>query len=254
MNETVSSTKILHADPEHGGIRMAVLLTILLGLLGGFFLIRILLGTFAPDSIFLDFATVISCVGAIPIAMGGAWLVEKYLKKNWSSGLEIELSDQGLHFEAGEGRDGPADIRNIDFSKPAILTSWFFKLKGYPKAGRERLVSDKWYCLANQIQQDDERIITYSYLSPEEAERWLGNKQLFEPFQEISLAKVYKDSGARRWSAPNRPEMPSDLLAGPQGRYWIAERRRWQDGLELAAEDFIVLMEQLEKNANTDFD
>jgi hypothetical protein len=212
------------------------------------------LSAFARDSILFDFATVISCVGAIPIAMGGAWLVENYLKKNWSSGLKIELSDQGLHFEGGESGNGPTDIRDIDFSEPAILTNWFFKLKGYPKAGRERLVSDKWVCLANQIQQDGERIITYSYLSPEEAEKWLKNNTDFEPFHQISLAQVYKESGARRWSAPNRPEVPSELLAGPDGRYWVAERRRWQEGLELTAADFTALLEQIEKKAKTHFE
>jgi hypothetical protein len=254
MNESASSTQILHADPEHGGIRMSVLLAIVLGLLGGFLLIRFLLGAFAKDSILFDFATVISCVGAIAIAMSGAWLVENYLKKTWSSGLEIELSDQGLHFEAGDSIDGPMDIRDIDFSKPVILTNWFFKLKGYPKAGRERLVSDKWVCLANQIQQDGERIITYAYLAPDEAEKWLENKTVVEPFHQISLAQVYKESHARRWSAPNRPEVSSELLAGPDGRYWIAERRRWQEGLELTAADFTALLKQIEKKAKTDFD
>jgi hypothetical protein len=254
MNETASTTKILHADPEHGGIRLIVLLTIFLGLLGGFFLIRILLGVFAQDSVLSDFVTVISCFGAVPIAMGSAWVIENYLKKTWSSGLKIELNDRGIHFEASSGEDGPIETRDIEFAKPVNLTNWYFKLKGYPKAGRERLVSDNWYCLANQIQQDGERIITYSYHPPEEANKWVENSDLIEPFHQISLAQVYKESGARRWSAPNRPEVPSSLLAGPDGRYWIAERRRWQEGLELTAEDFTALVETIQQKARTEFE
>ncbi|MFL7839403.1 MAG: hypothetical protein ACK2T4_13645 [Candidatus Promineifilaceae bacterium] len=254
MNETASTTQILHADPEHGGIRMTVLLTIFLGLIGGFLLIRVLLGLFAQGSIFLEFATVISCIGAFPIAMGCAWLVENYLKKTWTSGLKIELSDQGLHFEAAENEAGLTESRDITFSKPLNLTNWYFKLKGYPKAGRERLVSDKWYCMANQIQQDGERLITYTYLPPEKAELWLGKKNFIEPFHQISLVQAYKESGARRWSAPNRPEISSELLAGADGRYWIAERRRWQEGLELTAEDFTALMDKIQQKAQTNFE
>ena len=254
MNDAPSTTKTLRADPEHGGIRLAVILTIVFGLLGSYLLIRIFLAWFAPDSILHEFSTVLSCIGAIPIALGCAWLVEEYLKRTWSSGLEIELNDDGLRFEGGEKKDGSKDIRTIDFNQRVNLTNWNFKLKGYPKAGRERRTSDKWTCLANQMQQDGERIITYAYLPPEEAGLWLDNQDLTEPFHEISLAQAYKESGSRRWSAPNRPQVSSEMLAGPDGRYWIAERRRWEEGLELTVDDFTTLMEHVEQKALTDFD
>lgn len=254
MNEAPSSTKILHADPEHGGIRLAVILTIVFGLLGSYLLIRILLGLFAQDSILLDFATVISCVGAIPIALGCAWVVEEYLKKTWSSGLEIELSDEGLRFEGGNKEDDSEDTHYVAFNQRVNLTHWYFSLKGYPKAGRERRVPDNWVCLASQIQQNGTRIITYTYLPPEKANRWVEDPDFVEPFHKISLAQAYKDSGVRRWSAPNRPQVSSEMLAGPDGRYWIAERRRWEEGLELTGENFETLMEEIEQKAQTDFE
>jgi hypothetical protein len=254
MNEAPSTTKILRANPEHGGVRIAVLLTILFGLLGSYLLIRFLLGWFAQGSLILEFATVISCIVSIPIALGCAWLVEEYLKKTWSSGQELELNDEGVRFESGKTEDGSQDIRQIYFDKRLNLTNWYFKLKGYPKAGRERRVSDKWYCLANQIQQDGERIITFTYLSPEEAVDWLANEDLVEPFHQISLAQAYKDSGTRRWSTPDRPKVSSEMLAGADGRYWIAERRRWDEGLELTADDFVTFMKQLQEKAETGFE
>ena len=254
MNATVPTNKILRADPEHGGVRMAVVLTIVFGLLGGYLLIRVLLGWFAQDSLLLEFATVISCVGAIPIALGCAWLVEGYLKKTWSSGLEIELSEETLRFEGGEKEDGSRDIRTLDFDQRVNLTYWYSELRGYPKAGRERRVSDNWLCLACQMHQDDERIITYAYLPPDKAQVWLDNQNLAEPFHEISLLQLYKSSGSRRWSAPNRPDLSPEMLAGPDGRYWIAERRRWEEGLELTADDFTTLMEYVAQKTQPDFD
>jgi hypothetical protein len=254
MNDAPSTTQTLRANPEHGGIRIAVLLTIVFGLLGSYLLIRVLLGFVAQESIILEFATVISCIVSIPIALGCAWLVEEYLKKTWSSGKELKLTAEGLRFEGGETDDGSQDIRQIDFDKRLNLTNWYFKVKGYPKAGRERRVSDNWYCLANQIQQDGERIITYTYLPPEKAAIWIDNQDLVEPFHQISLAQAYKDSGARRWSSPNRPEISSEILGGTDGRYWIAERRRWDEGLELTAGDFATLMTQLEEKAQTGFE
>jgi hypothetical protein len=254
MNDAPSTTKTLRANPEHGGIRIAVLLTIFFGLLGGYLLIRFLLGLVAQGSILLEFATIISCVVSIPIALGCAWLVEAYLKNTWPSGQEFILTDEGLRFEGGVTEDGSKDIRQIYFDKQLNLTNWYFRLKGYPKAGRERRVSDKWYCLANQIQQDGERIITYTYFPPEEAASWIDNQDLVEPFHQISLAQAYKESGARRWSSPNRPELSSEIIGGTDGRFWIAERRRWDEGLELTADDFTTLMKQIEDKAQTGFE
>ena len=77
----------------------------------------------------------------------------------------------------------------------------------------------------------------------------INNPDLDEPFQPISLAYLYKESGKRRWGATTRPDLPSDLLAGEDGRYWIAERRRWDEGLELTADDFIALVDFIEQKA-----
>lgn len=252
MNDAPASSKTLHANPEHGGVRITVILTIIVGLLAGYFLIRVLLGWFAQDSILLEFATVISCIGAVPIALGISWIVEKYLTRNWSSGLEIELDEDTLRYVASSKGDAEIESKSFDLNKRINLTNWYFGLKGYSRAGRERRVPDKWYCLACQIQQNGERLITFAYLPPNKAQDWVDNQDLAEPFHQISLARLYKESGARRWSGPNRPEVPAEIIAGPDGRYWIAERRRWEEGLELTEEDFTALLMHLEQTAGTD--
>ena len=154
------------------------MMTIIFGLLGGFILIRMLLQWFAQGSLILEFATFISCVGAIALALALAWFVESHLKQTWSSGQEFELSADGLRYEGGVKDNGQPDVRVVEFDKRVNLTRWFFRLTGYPKAGRERLVSDKSVCLAVQIQQDGERITAFSYLPPVDASEWLDNPDL----------------------------------------------------------------------------
>ena len=130
MNGPASSNKILHADPEHGGVRLGVLITIVFGLLGGYFLIHVLLNWFAQDSLLLEFATVISCSGAVPLALLCALIVEEYLRMTWSSGLYFVLSDDALSFEVGVKEDGSEDKRDFDFKQRIILTNWYLQLSG----------------------------------------------------------------------------------------------------------------------------
>jgi hypothetical protein len=35
------------------------------------------------------------------------------------------------------------------------------------------------------------------------------------------------------------------VIAGESGRYWLAERNRWQQGVELTQPDFRVLLEKM---------
>ncbi len=247
MNDSPTDSILLRADPEHGGIRMAAILTMIFGLIGGYLLIRVLLEIFAQGSILLEFTTVLSCAGAVPIALLSAWLVEQYLKKTWSSGLEFELSGDEVHFEGGTTINGEADVRALDLGERINFTRWFFELDGYPKAGRERLVAKDWLCVACQMQQDDERIIVFTYAPPETAEGWVNKRALDDAYHQISLAALYSESGKRRIGPSTRPALPADWLTGPDGRYWIAERRRWQEGLELTATDYATMMAYIEQ-------
>lgn len=250
MSSAPATPQVMYADPDHSGLRTAVLIAIGSGLLISFFLLRPLLNAVLAGTQLGDFTTLLSCVGAIVMALGSAYIIERVLRQQWHSGMKFTLDAETLHFEAPATDDFPAIDITIDWTKRVNVTRWFFRLADYPRAGRERLASDKWLCLACQMQQDDSRLIVYAYYPPEEAAALADGQRLQEPFHEISLAALYREAGARRWSAMTRPTLPPERLTGENGRYWLAERRRWEEGLELSQDDFRTMMAYVEANTS----
>ena len=251
MTQFRQYSKVLHADPEHGGLRFVVIVVLLLGLILGFILIQLLLNLLPANSILLDFSTVLSCAGAILPALGLTWAAEIYLKRTWHSGTTLWLGDSELGFQMGKLGQNQAEENSeeivFEWSKNLNLTRWYFKLSGYPRAGHERRVSSNWFCLACQLQQDDARLILFGYFPPDEAAFWSDDQKLSEPFRLISLAHLYAKAGIKSRGAAIRPKIPSSLLTGSDGRYWLAEQKRWKEGVELSKEDFATFMEYMEQ-------
>jgi len=251
MITTENSPKVLHADPEHGGLRFVVIFILLIGLILSFIMIQLLLSLLAADTILIEFATVFSCAGAIVLALILAWASEIYLKRAWPSGTTLVLGDTELEYtvkkrDPGQENENPEEFL-FDWTKNLNLTRWYFELSGYPRAGRERRVSSKWNCLAYRLHQDEAQLIVFGYFPPEKAAVWTEDQNLSEPFHEISLAHLYTEAGKKRRGAGTRPAIPSSMLTGSNGRYWLAEQKRWQDGVELAQEDFVTFMKYTER-------
>jgi hypothetical protein len=251
MVQADQSTPILHADPEHGGLRLIVIVVLVLGLMLGFVMIQLLLSLLASGTLLIEFATALSCVGAIVFALGSAWISETYLKRVWHSGISLSLGESKLRLQRRsaqnkEAREMPEPIA-IDWEKTVNISRWYFQLSGYARAGRERRVSNNWLCLACMLQQDDDTVVAFAYFPPKEAAEWVENHQLSEPFEEISLAHLYSEAGKKKRDASTRPAIPSALLTGSDGRYWLAEKRRWREGLELRREDFVKYTKYVEK-------
>ena len=131
----------------------------------------------------------------------------------------------------------------ITWNKPFAQTNWYFRLSGYPRGGRERRVSEKWLCLCTELQQDEERLSTFAFISPEDAAAWTSpTNGKSATFHIIDPGEVY-DKGVRsRFGPPSRPNVPTSLLHAKDGRYWLAERRRWEVGIELTPQDFVTVM------------
>ena len=58
------------------------------------------------------------------------------------------------------------------------------------------------------------------------------------------IRKQGRGAGARRRGR----RCPSDMLTGRNGRYWMAERRRWEEGLELEQKDFSAYIAYVEEH------
>lgn len=249
MSTSARPPVTLYADQEHGGIRFVVLAGLLVGLIIGFQLVWRLLAAFAPAA-WRDYAVVLSCTGAIPVALLLIWVLEKFLKRVWRSGLSITLDDRGVYVH---DRRGGAPAPTSD--EPAMLWAnnmgrlcWYFRLSGYPRGGRERRVSNKWLCLATELQVDESRLSVYTFMPPDKAAHWTKNPK--EQFHVINPSELYQGSSRVRFGPPDRPHLSNSLLQTKEARYWLAERRRWEYGIELTPEDFATLLDYAGRGAS----
>jgi hypothetical protein len=66
----------------------------------------------------------------------------------------------------------------------------------------------------------------------------------------INPGEFYKAGRYRRLRGSlERPEIPSNVLLGEQGPYWLAEKRRWTEGLELDQGDFEAFISLVDERA-----
>lgn len=239
MSAAAKGPIVLHADQEHSGIRLVIFIALFVGYFLGFQLVSRLLEAFGPPSL-LDYSIFLSCVGALPVAVLIIWLLEKLLKRVWHSGLSLVLDNQGLTVHersGGKVTETPA----IRWATNLSQLNWYFRLRGYPRGGRERRVPVKWLCLATELQQDERRLNVYSLMPPEAAAALTENGK--HGFHILNPAEIYDNSVRSRIGPPSRPTIPNRLLQSKDGRYWLAERRRWEYGVELSPGDFAVLMQ-----------
>ena len=231
---------VLNADPEHAGLRVMVVLILVVSLGLLFFLFRAVLTALETE---LGAPSLLSCLGALPLALLLAAGSEAILKRTWTSGRRLVLDGRQLRLQ----RPGVADVV-LDLGQQVNQTWWHFPLIGYRRGGRERRVPDRWHCVAGQLQQEGERVIVYSFVSPARLEEW----QADYPFYGLNPTEVYDSSARSRLEGPVRPELPTSVIAGESGRYWLAERSRWQQGVELTPPDFRILLERMRGPAAVD--
>jgi hypothetical protein len=226
-----------HANKEHSGVRFVVIIVLGAAYLAAFIGLNLILSSM--NSGIAEFATGLSCLLALPLALGFAAITERYLKLYWPSGQRVELIEQGVVAYPADGK-----AVAVDWSARFTVLKWFFGIKGYALGGRERRLPKNYYCLALQLQQDKHRFVVYTYLPVSRVTPIMEGKE----FLEIKPGDHYKGGRVKRWvGSTDRPKIPTSVLAGSDGVYWIAERRRWAEGLELEPSDFQVLLDMVEK-------
>jgi hypothetical protein len=226
---------VLKVDPEHAGLRIAIVLILVAAVLLAFLLLRSLLVIYLPQ---LSSPAILACLGALPVALVISAAVEAVLKRSWSSGRRLVLDTERLALQKSR-RDELA----LDWREPINETWWHFQLSGYRRGGRERRIPDRWHCVAGQLQQEGKRIVVYSFVSPSQLDKLLAKKPLYR----LEPKEVYDNSLRRRLEGPVRPELPTEVIAGESGRYWLAERNRWQQGVELTPNDLETLLQALKE-------
>jgi hypothetical protein len=224
--------KILHADQEHAALRTAVFVLLFISLIGAFYGIRGLL-TALSDSGTPDYAFVASCGGALPLALGFVWLAEKVMKQYWPSGRAVVLTPKGV-----ETKTAGAESVELGQTSDVELVAWYFDMRGWQRGGRERRLPRTWLCLAVELKSEKKQINVYTYVDPRKARTWLDSENGRNQFHKISPKDVYDSSIRSRMSGPSRPEIPAAVLTGEDGKYWLAERRRWTEGFELPPKEF----------------
>ncbi len=231
---------ILHADQEHSGLRLAVLLLIAILFLASFFILRSLLRVALPD---FNTVAIVACLGAVPISLAIAAIGEKVMKMTWHSGRRVVVGQESIRLELQDEEKAVELDRNRGLNQ----LWWYFELGAYPRGGRERRMPKSWYCAGGQLQQDGEdnvrRIVIYSYLPPRRLQALLADDY---EFVQLDPTEVYETSVSARFGVPKRPELPPELIASKTGKFWLAERNRWREGVELTADDFARFLQTTE--------
>ncbi|MEM7333624.1 MAG: hypothetical protein AAF490_16160 [Chloroflexota bacterium] len=231
MTNQVPSSATLHVNPEHGGLRAVIVFSLIISAILGFAFIRQILGIINDG--FPDYTVIVSCFGGLFISLITIWVVERILKRTWHSGQKIELDEKGITLVNRVENDLPLKW-NGDISG----RHWTFGMAGYNRVARENRLPKNWLCLASMIQDGDKRLVVYTYLSPDKREDFLNGTAGNLAYHTIDPKEVFESSMRLRVGPTFYPAIPASILTGPNGRYWLAEKRRWEHGLELSIEDY----------------
>lgn len=192
----------LPVDPEHGFLRLVVMLTFVLSGVGSYVLLNILLAQ-------VPFINLIAIGVAVVIAMLTTRGVESGLKRRWPSGRVFEIAGDTLRLAAGD-----RVMREIDGAQHVNVLTWRFTIT------KRTRVAKGWYVVALALMQDDLYLPLYTFMSPEDFNEF----KLNEHFSVLAPSKG--------------PEQPDLRLAGQQRRLRTAEYARWNEGAELTKADF----------------
>ena len=243
MIRTDAAPITLYAEQEHTGIRAVVVLSMALSYIICFWLINSL-SQLLPERI-TSFSVALACIMAAPLAIGISWLLEKWLKRIWHSGYSITLLDENIRVSQPE-----FDEIDFDLALNFVNLNWYFKLIGYKRGGRERRVPEKWLCLCCQVQQDARRLLVYTFAPPQKTAVYENNHLL--KFEKLNPVDVYSSHLKNRFTPPSRPnKLPPEIISGKNGRYWLAEQRRWTEGLELTFADFETFLAYLQTHTES---
>lgn len=204
-------------DAEHIGIRTTMPILAIVGLIGGF----ILGGILAPT---IDESLSVMCLSLIGATAGLVILTqigERVIKPMWKSGRTLTVDTSSLTLI--DHRRRPKRETTIHWQTDFDVQTWYFEVPT-----RKSRVKKGWYCASTRLIQDQETLIFYTFISPEDA-------QTIPRFSDWFIQLRRKKE--REELANTAPQQ-----AATQERYHKLEHMRWNDGAELITADFLALM------------
>lgn len=149
--------------------------------------------------------------------VGGSLALDRLFKRRLPSRRSATLTERAL--VVTDRRRSPARTTRIDWERTVNVKSWRFVVR------RRTRIPKGWYCMALQLLQDDDEVILYTFMSPQEAEQVPG----YASFTRLR---------------PRKETLSSTELsaAAEQRRLLRLEDQRWQDGAEISADDFRAVL------------
>lgn len=210
-------------DAEHIGIRTVLPILAFVGFVGG-----IVFGRLIASAI--DEALSPTCISAslaIAGAIGMIQVGDKLLKRVWSSGRYLDLDEQRLTL-VNTRRKTP-EQQSISWQQPFQVQAWYFVVPT-----RKSRVPKGWFCASIRLNQSQNDYIVYAFLQPDEALQHIAS------FHEWFVSLKPKKGRAELSSTDPR-------WAAQQERYRRLENQRWQDGAEIDAESFYLILQFVQR-------
>jgi hypothetical protein len=222
MTSEPTTPRRIVIDAEHFSVRFLVpVLTIVLVVIFHF-AAQLALGRLLDDGSSICLVLPLDLL----VLVGGGFAIERLLKRAMPSRREAALSDEAL--VVTDARRQPATVTRIEWGRTVNVAAWRFIIR------RRTRVPKGWFCMAVRLLQDDQEAILYTFMSPEEAEAAPGYAQFV------------------RLHSRQETESSTDLGAVAQQRRLLKlEDARWQDGAEIARDDFRALLAVIQQRAAT---
>ncbi|HSH02107.1 MAG TPA: hypothetical protein VLL52_06260 [Anaerolineae bacterium] len=233
--------KVFQVDRVHGGIRFFLPFVMGIAYIIGVPLLQALLsGVLGLLGQAESAALPLACVLALPTALVVMVGTERWMLAFWPSGREVHI-DAGRQVQFWSRGN---IVQDVDLKVGAEPLIWYFLMGSYPRGGRERHIDGKWYCVACQVQAEGSRVIVFTFMPPTEAKA-LAKK---EEATLLNMVDLYGEKSSRsRGAALERPKLPTALVTGEDGRFWLAERNRWLEGLEVYPDEFEEILELVQR-------
>jgi hypothetical protein len=220
QENTVISPRPIVIDAEHFSVRLLVPvvmvgLTLVFHFVGRAVLSEILSEGVNPTCVILPLDIV--CLFSV------GYVTERSLKRLVPSRRSATLSDDRLVIT--DRRHHPPQEIQVVWDKTVNVMAWRFVVR------RRTRIPKGWLCMAVQLLQDEADIILYTFMSPDEAEALQG-------YSNFARLRPRKET-----------ESNNDLRAvAEQRRLLKLEDARWEDGSEIAPDDFRAVLTMLEKH------